>query len=341
MSETLMKYHPRAGYTYMPGAKLRMAGQRGGYLVRANASGFRSEREFAPERKPDTFRALLFGDSQTAADGVSNPGRYSDLLEKAVPGLEIYNYAVSGQSPDQQLLLLEEQAHVERDLVVFGLYVENIRRITSQVLKSRSPNGEILFRAKPYFEIENDTLVLRNVPVAKEAWTETTLPDDLRPYVYGHGEADRVIDHLKAAIRKVGPMAGPLARVAKSTAMRFGRMRPVPEYDTPDHPAWRLMRRILERFVELSKAPVLVVLIPHYFFLSQGSDPSDYQARFREFAAATGCHVYDPLPDLLQGSAEERSALWSDADGHLSASGHQTLARLLAPQLQQLMRARG
>jgi lysophospholipase L1-like esterase len=81
----------------------------------------------------------------------------------------------------------------------------------------------------------------------------------------------------------------------------------------------------------------LVVLIPHYFFLSQSSDPSDYQARFREFADASGCHVYDLLPDLLQGTAEERGALWSDAEGHLSANGHQTLARLLAPRLQGLL----
>ena len=89
-----MRYHPRIGYTYMPSTKLRVQGVNGGYLVRTNSTGFRSEREFTQERVPGTFRALLFGDSQTAGDGMANSLRYSELLEKAVPGLEIYNYAL-------------------------------------------------------------------------------------------------------------------------------------------------------------------------------------------------------------------------------------------------------
>ena len=91
MSQALMKYHPRIGYTYMPNAKLRIPWGNGGYLVRANAAGFRSEREFVQERKPGTYRALLFGDSQSAGDGVNNAQRYTDLLEKALPGFELYN----------------------------------------------------------------------------------------------------------------------------------------------------------------------------------------------------------------------------------------------------------
>ena len=50
MSRSQMKYHPRIGYTYMPSAKLRVAGVGGGYLVRTNAAGFRSDREFVRER---------------------------------------------------------------------------------------------------------------------------------------------------------------------------------------------------------------------------------------------------------------------------------------------------
>lgn len=339
MSETLMKFHPRAGYIYMPDARLRMPGQHGGYLVRANADGFRSEREFVKERNPSTFRVLLFGDSQSAADGVSNSARYSDLVEKSTPGLEIFNYAVSGHGPDQQLLVLEDQADVERDLVVMGLYVENIRRVTSRLFKSKNSHGEVTYRPKPYFVIENGSLTPRNLPVSKASWTDETLPDEFREHVYAHGQMDRVFDKLKEAFRQA-PLDARLRRGIKTAAMRFQRFQPVPQYDSLDDPAWLLLRTILERFIERSQAPVVLMLIPHYFFLSQGSDPTAYQTRYRELAAATGCHIFDPLPELLERSDKERGELWSDAEGHLSRRGHEVLAELLRPWIGRFMSQR-
>ena len=65
-----------------------------------------------------TFRVLLFGDSQSAGEGMVNAHRYSDLLERAVPGLEVHNYAVSGTGTDQQYLTYLEHRSVQHDLVV-------------------------------------------------------------------------------------------------------------------------------------------------------------------------------------------------------------------------------
>ncbi|MES2932839.1 MAG: hypothetical protein V4805_05060, partial [Pseudomonadota bacterium] len=108
-----MKYHARIGFTYMPSAKLRSPGASGGYLVRTNAAGFRSDHEFPVQRSRGTFRALLFGDSQTAGDGVINALRYGDLIEKAVPGLEICNFGISGTGTDQHFLTYQENAALE------------------------------------------------------------------------------------------------------------------------------------------------------------------------------------------------------------------------------------
>jgi lysophospholipase L1-like esterase len=84
-----------------------------------------------------------------------------------------------------------------------------------------------------------------------------------------------------------------------------------------------------------------VVPIPHYFFLSSPSDARGYQARFRELADATACNLYDPLPELLKLSAEDRANLWSDSSGHPSGRGHEILANLLAPVLQRLRAGQG
>lgn len=345
MSQALMKYHPRIGYTYMPNAKLRLPWGNGGYLVRANAAGFRSDREFVKERTPGKFRALVFGDSQTAGDGVINAQRYTDLLEKSLPDFECYNYSLSGTGPDQQFLAYQENAGVEHDLLVIALYVENIRRVSSRVVKSRDGSGEEYIRAKPYYQIENDELVLHHVPVPKQPWTEQTLPAELQPYCYPphvfqqSAVARRFTGDVKAVLKKVLPEG--LRRAVKTAAMRSDKFRPVPEFDTPDNPGWLLLRKVLEAWIRSSRTPVLVFPIPHYYFLASSSDPSAYQARFRELAAATHCQLYDPLPELLRIPAEERGALWSDSSGHPSPHGHQILANLLAPVLQRIRAGQG
>lgn len=338
MSQDLMRYHPRTGYTYMPNARVRVPWGNGGYLVRANAAGFRSEREFVKERKPGTFRALLFGDSQSAGDGVHNALRYTDLLEKRLPEFELNNYSISGTGPDQQYLVYQEHSVVEHDLVIIPLYVENIRRVQSRFLKSRDATGEEYIRAKPYYLIENGELVLHHVPVPKTVWTMETLPPEQLQHCYLSQAmplspvTQKLTGGATAMLKKALPEG--LRRAVKARLMRSEKFRPVPEFDAADHPGWLLLRRILEDWIRASRTPVLVVPIPHYYFLSSPGDARGYQARFRELADATRCHLYDPLPDLLKLSAEDRSALWSDSSGHPSNRGHEILAELLAPVLQ-------
>lgn len=337
-----MRYHPRIGYTYMPSAKLRVQGANGGYLVRTNAAGFRSEREFVRERSPGVFRAVLFGDSQTAGDGTGNASRFSDLLEKAVPGLEVYNYALSGTGTDQQYLTYSDVGCVEHDLVVVGLFVENIRRLIPRVLRSRDITGDEVYRAKPYYEITEDGLALRNVPVPKQPWTEETLPPELLPHVYTYGNEysffrDPNQKHA-SLLRRLAP-AG-LRTMVTSLISRLKTFQPLPEYNSSRTPEWQLLREILAMWVRASPVPVLLVAIPHDSGLRGKSDPRNYQARFRELARDTGCLVYDPLPELLELSDEERNGLWSYTYGHLSVQGHAAIARLLTPVMQRIMAGR-
>lgn len=346
MSHSLMKYHPRIGYHYIPSAKLRMQWGNGGYLVRTNAAGFRSDTEFVQERKPGTFRAIAFGDSQTAGDGVINAQRYTDVLEKAIPNFELFNYSISGTGPDQQFLAYQEHAGIEHDLLIIPLYVENIRRVTSRVVMSRDVSGEQSFRLKPYYQVENDELVLHNVPVPKQVFTEETLPEDLIPYCYPRDAMKKdqgslgkqITKNVSSLLRQAVPLAG-LRMAVKKAAMRLDKFRPVPDFDSADDPGWLVLRRILEAWIKASRTPVLVIPLPHYYFFDAPDDAAGYQARFRELANATRCHLYDPLPDLLKRSAEDRAAFWSDSSGHISVRGGQILADTFAPVIQKVMRA--
>jgi carbamoyltransferase len=118
---------------------------------------------------------------------------------------------------------------------------------------------------------------------------------------------------------------------------RVTRFQPIPGYESPDHPNWLLMRRLLETWIRGSRAPVLLFLVPMWPFVEQSSDPSGYQARFRELATDTGCFLHDPLPELWKYGASERRAFRFKFDTHISPPGHKALAESLASAVERVM----
>src|SRR5215470_9759318 len=126
MWNSISQYHPRIGFTLLPNVRSRIPWETGGYLVRTNGAGFRSDHEFVPERTAGKFRAILFGDSQTAGDGNSNAQRYSDVAPQLVDDLEIFNYGLPATGTDQHYLTYLDCANVEHDLTIIGLHVENV-----------------------------------------------------------------------------------------------------------------------------------------------------------------------------------------------------------------------
>jgi hypothetical protein len=250
MSRPLFEHHPVLGYRFVPGVKARVPHEGGGYLVRANAAGFRSEHEFTPARPPGAYRALLFGDSFTAGDGVSNRDRYGDLLERQVPGVQVLNFGLPGSGTDQQYLAWREMAAgIEHDLLVLAVQVENIRRVAARYRTFEAEGREVVL-AKPYFTLGGDgALSLHGVPVPREPLRmEDVPPEDL-------AHLDRGGDH--ALMRKVVNKLG-----VKDVVQTLTRYQPLPAYDRADHPDWRLMRAILARWIAESSAPVLLMPVP-------------------------------------------------------------------------------
>ena len=96
MNKQIFEYHPIIGYRFIPNLQTRIQHESGGYLIKTNSLGFRSETEFNSHKNKNHKRILLFGDSYTAAEGVSNKKRYSDVLMQMLPGTEIYNFGMPG-----------------------------------------------------------------------------------------------------------------------------------------------------------------------------------------------------------------------------------------------------
>ncbi|HEU4882488.1 MAG TPA: SGNH/GDSL hydrolase family protein [Longimicrobium sp.] len=328
MSRPLFEYHPVLGYRFVPGVKARVPHEGGGYLVRANAAGFRSEHEFTPARPAGAYRVLLFGDSFTAGDGVSNRDRYGDVLERQVPGVQVFNFGLPGSGTDQQYLAWREMAGgIEHDLLVLAVQVENIRRVASRYRIFEAEGREVVL-AKPWFSLADDgALSLHGVPVPREPLRmEDVPPEDL-------AHLDRGGDH--ALVRKVVNKLG-----VKDVVQTLTRYQPLPAYDRADHPDWRLMRAILSRWIAESAAPALLMPVPLYQYVEETSSPEGYQQRFRELAADTGALLHDPLPDFHRLGKAERRQLRFGRDIHPTAAWHRVMADSLAPRLQSLMAAR-
>lgn len=167
MQRSLFEYHPVLGYRFIPGLKTRVAHEGGGYLVQVNGSGFRCRHEVTREKPPGTRRILLFGDSHTAGDGMSNGKRFGDILETLLPGTEVLNFGLPGTGTDQQYLAYREfAAGVDHDLLLLIVQIENIQRVAARYRYYNDEQGRRVLYAKPYYELRDGQLSLHHVPPA-------------------------------------------------------------------------------------------------------------------------------------------------------------------------------
>jgi lysophospholipase L1-like esterase len=319
------EYHPVVGYRFIPNLKARIPHEGGGYLLEANASGFRSNRPFKQAATPGMRRVLVFGDSFTAGDAVANQQRYSDLLETILPDTEVYNYGLSSTGTDQQYLAWRVFAQdIEHDAVVIAVFVENVRRVVAHFRPHRDAAGRERLYAKPYYTLERGELHLHQVPPAAEGFEMDQLTPDQRAAVDTGGRFAR----LRGLVSAMG---------AKDAIQRMMRYQPLPAYDSPRNPDWLLMRAILARWIGAIARPVILMPLPLPQHLDQVCDAAPYQARFAELAAELKCTLHDPLPDLLAYPKDERRDFRWATDIHFTPAGHAALARSLAPALEQLL----
>jgi carbamoyltransferase len=318
MARQIFEYHPLIGYRFIPGIKARIPHGTGGYLIRTNNLGFRCDHDVLAQKPQGVRRVLLFGDSFTAGDRVSNGKRYSDLLEQRIPDLQVDNFGLPGTGTDQHYLAYDAYARkLEHDLLVISVLVENIRRVAARYRPYLNDRGETVLYAKPYYELEGGELVLRNVPVPRDPLRDDELDAEELARVDRGGRFEK----LRGVIKQLG---------LREMVQRATQYQPVPAYNRADDPDWLVMRAILERWIRGHPRPVIVMPIPLYQHVEGTSDPSAYQARFAELQAATGCTLHDPLPDLQSHSPEERRGFRFGEDPHPTPAGHAALADSLA-----------
>ena len=328
MARQCLEYHPVMAFRYVPGLRARIPHEAGGYLMRVNSEGFRSDRDFEPARQGSSRRVLVFGDSFTAGDGVSNGKRYSDLLEAIVPETEVYNYGLPGSGTDQQYLAWREFARpVEHDVLVIAVLVENLFRNLSRYREFLDDAGRLVVFAKPYFTVDaGGRLSLHHVPPDPSPMLTENLSPEARAGLVRGGR----LEWLRRLVRRLG---------LHQFVQKLTRFQPVVEYGSRSSPGWRLMRAILTQWVREHGDPARVIImpLPLYQHVEGISSARAYRARFSELCAELGCTLHDPLPDMMRYSQSERRAFRFTNDAHLTVEGHAAVARSLAPTIMSVL----
>lgn len=320
----LMQYDSVVGYKFQPSLKMRVMHEGGGFLVKTNKEGFRCDNEVTAQKsKPK--RVLVFGDSYTAGDGVSNGKRYSDVLERNLNETEVLNFGLSGSGTDQQYLIFQQYANkVDHDAIVIGVLVENIQRIMLPNREWSDRDGQPLIVPKPWFELSSEgELMLKGAPV---------------PQPYRISAEDKKTNATSggrfSGIRKLINMLGPKF---KDRIQKLTRYQPLPEYNSADSPGWVLMRAILDKWISESKVPVILVVIPVYQYIEKTASYTNIRTRFEEFSKASGTTVYHVIDDLWTYPADVRRSFRFKTDCHLTPLAHkvigESISRVLAPVL--------
>jgi carbamoyltransferase len=333
----IVRYHPAIGHLYVPNLKARVPHESGGYYVRTNSIGFRSDIEFFKERNGRP-RVLFLGDSYTAGDGCDNGERFPEHVGEELD-VEVYNYGLSGSGTDQQLLVFEHFARgIDADLIIWCVSVENVERIKAAHRPSIDRlSGKRVLVPKPYFTLEGDELCLKNVPVPLHRPLDENGRGELHQNDNGSHWMRRSIEWYRKApwLNDVREFVQPRFLKLRGEALRHAQFQPYADYESAGSEGWQLMQRILKRLIAGSGSmPVLIVPLPTYFFYLYRLRPL-YQPLFESLATAdNNVHVADITAPLSEMPWKMRRQLCFEHDTHFSPFGHRTIGQLITREIQ-------
>lgn len=288
---------------------------------RVNANGFRDD-----AKVPEGFkgrRIAVVGDSFTFGLGVNDDQTFCHLLSQQAGTNAIYiNYAVPGYSTDQQALLIEKEILPKKpDEIILAVYVandlfDNLREVPMQ-----------FSLAKPYFELGESGLALRNSPVPFGLPKAAVSGRILAETVMGRADLQR---SWKVRLESH-------SEIFKLFSHNFLPDKDYSaEFETRFQPAVKLFEAILDRVASRCGEQGTKLTVALLAGRSQVAEPRSVSAQYQEYmrqkalavAEAKGLATID-LAGALKAEKGAGTYFFSN-DGHLNVKGHRRVAELLA-----------
>ena len=293
-----------------------------------NPYGFRGRFE-TPSDSPG-HRYAFVGDSFTFGLGVDDDETFvHNLNSSAAPGDLYLNFAIPGFSTDQEYILIKQRVFdFLPDVIVLVTYLGN------DLFDNQLPFPLQANRAKPYFDLSGDKLVLNNSPVPFETKSKRQAAVDLNRVVMGDTPQEQ----------------GPLMRRLNNTELFKLAKRCVTPDDRDLFPLFenrfknplRLFTALLEHIrsaCEHHDTGLLLVLMPGRSLVErQGSQSAQFQEFLRlkiiEVCKDLHIRVLDLAGYLKQYYRENRVRLFYPNEGHMNAEGHRVTADFLRTRLE-------
>jgi hypothetical protein len=311
---THVRYDAELGWVNIPDLLVPDMYGRGVFL-RTNVQGFRNDRPFPKAVPAGRIRVICSGDSFTLGYGVSNDDAWCNQLPRLDARFETVNMGQGGYGIDQAWLWYRrEGTQLDHDLHLFAFIGDDFNRMR---------RGQFLGYAKPFLALENETVVVRNVPVPRQSML-----------AFRFWSAIPALNELRSA-----QLTRQLLGISQQPPSR------VPD-DLPRESVPRVAEAVFASLQDLHQqrsSTLVLVYLPgqeEYGSAALG----EWRAFARDAAARHGIPFIDLVPELDRVSRSELSAYffqpgelpYPDSEGHYTPLGNALMARALVAALTEL-----
>ena len=311
---THVRYDSELGWVNIPDLLVPDMYGRGVFL-RTNVQGFRNDRPFPKAVPAGRIRVICSGDSFTLGYGVSNDEAWCNQLPRLDARFETVNMGQGGYGIDQAWLWYRRDGtQLDHDLHLFAFIADDFNRMR---------RGQFLGYAKPFLALENETVVVRNVPVPRQSmlafrlWSAIPALNELRS--------------VQLTRQLLGISQQPPSRVPD---------------DLPTESVPRVAEAVFASLQDLHQrraSTLVLVYLPGQEEYGAAA-PQEWRAFARDAAARHGIAFIDLVPELNRVPRSELNAYfiqpgespYPDGEGHYTASGNALMARALVATLTEL-----
>jgi hypothetical protein len=301
-------YDPVLGW--MPKPNLKLNPQDSAGSITTGPYGIRVNRpEEGNAAAPPTGAILAVGDSFTFGTEVGDRFTWPAYLEGMI-GRPVLNAGVPGYGTDQIVLRAESLIPVVKpSKLIVSFFQDDFERAATKVFIGAS---------KPYFTVENESLVLHNVPVPPYTGRLRETPLWLVPLSYSY--------LVQFAMDRLGWAAW----------WQYMMRSRVGAGNDPEAVSCALLHRLKQKLAPHGPDLLLVLQYAGARSASKPSKPRSLAACAREIDVDT-IDLWDDLVSLRDRSFEEYGRLYNPGDGrtfqHMSPEGNLYVAERVAAKL--------
>ena len=292
-----------------------------------NSHGFRND--FTAKQGQARLRYAFVGDSFIFSFGVNDNETFIQLLNSPENQANVYlNFGVPGYSTDQEYLLIRKRVlHFSPDVILLVVYLGN------DLFDNELPYPLQANRAKPYYELMSDELILRNTPVPGKPKPEEQFKNDLTRVVLGEGmKANGLIARTVDRVELLRLLKRTLFKPPDHSATFEGRF---------DH-AIDLFTAIVDLIRDScikKNVKMSLLLMPGRSYVERPDSVSaQYQDYLRkkivENSEEKKIEVIDLATHLRERYQRDPGKWFYPNEGHLTAEGHRIIYDILSPVLQ-------